>query len=378
MKILFVAVPLLGHVLPLVPLAVALREAGHEVRVACGGGLTEEYTQGLPVDDVAGGLRFDRLATAVALRWPARTWRERRGRAGTDVGGELFGRVNALLLDAAVDLARRWRPDLVVHEPLAVAGAVAAARLGVPAVLQETSLADGPALVAATLASAPMRAALHHHGLDDLPAPRLILTVAPPSVVGPRAGRPMRAVPPVTGGEAPEWLRRPAACPRIVVSRSTVRGLAGGDPSRAVSAVAAALDAEVVLVRPSGRTARKGLPGNVHRTGWVPLEEVLPYATALVHHGGAGGVLGALAVGLPQLVVPGAGDCRANAGLVVARGAGLSVPAHAVSAEVLSRLVHDAGLRRAAQEVRLEMAAMPAPAELVASLVEVAGRRLRT
>lgn len=378
MKILVVAAPLLGHVLPLVPLAVALREAGHEVRVAGGGPVTTARTQGLPVEDVTGGLRFGRVSTQVALRRPVAAVRELDGRAGTEVAGELFGRVNAGLVDAVVDLAQRWRPDLVVHEPLAAAGAVAAARLGVPAVLQENSLADGPQLLAATVASRALRAALHHHGLDDLPPPALVLTVAPPSVVGPRTGLAMRAVPPSAGGSAPEWLRRPCYRPRIVVSRSAVPGPPGGDAHRAVAAVAAALDAEVVLVRAGGRTARRGMTGSVRRTGWVPLDQVLPHATALVHHGAAGGVLGALAVGLPQLVVPGAGDRRSNAELVAARGVGLAVRPRSITAEVLSRLVRDRELRCAAQEVQREMAGMPAPALLVDALVQVAGHHLHT
>lgn len=37
MRIMFVAAPLQGHVLPLIPLAAACRDAGHDVIVASGG-----------------------------------------------------------------------------------------------------------------------------------------------------------------------------------------------------------------------------------------------------------------------------------------------------------------------------------------------------
>lgn len=372
MKVLVVAAPLPGHVLPLVPLAVALEQAGHQVRVACGGQVSTRHTHGLPLEDVAGGVGLVRTATATVLRRPAVAVRELGGRAGTAAVGALFGRVNAALVDPVVELARQWCPDLVVHEPLAGAGAVAAARLGVPAVLHETSLADGPALVAATLCSPALRAALRHHGLDELPAPALVLTLAPRSLVGARLGLPMRAVPPSTADAVPEWLRRPAACPRIVVGSSGACGPGGGDPGPAVVAAAVALDAEVVLVRARGRTARRGLPGNVRRTGWVPLDQVLPHATALVHDGGAGGVLGTLRAGLPQLVVPGAGQRRTNARLVAARGVGLAVPARDITAALLSHLVRDSALRRAAQQVQREMAAMPGPAERVGTLLDLA------
>ena len=36
MRVLVVSAPLLGHLLPLVPLAAALRAAGHDVRIAAG------------------------------------------------------------------------------------------------------------------------------------------------------------------------------------------------------------------------------------------------------------------------------------------------------------------------------------------------------
>ena len=146
MRVLVVSAPLLGHLMPLLPLASALRAAGHEVLLAAGGG---GDTAGLPVRDVAGGLRFGAVALRVTAAHPLRARRELAGRGGTAVVGELFGRVNASLADAVVALVGEWRPDLVIHEPLAVAGAFAAARHGVPAVLQENSLWDGPGLVAA-------------------------------------------------------------------------------------------------------------------------------------------------------------------------------------------------------------------------------------
>jgi UDP:flavonoid glycosyltransferase YjiC (YdhE family) len=150
------------------------------------------------------------------------------------------------------------------------------------------------------------------------------------------------------------------------VSRSTVAGPGGGDPTGAIIAAAPTVDADIVLVRPPGRLPR--LPENVRTVGRVPLDRVLPYATACVHHGGAGSVLGALAAGVPQLVVPGPGDRRHNAEVVTGRGAGLAVAARAVTPDVLTRLVTDAALRTAAGEVRAEMAAMPPPSDVVAAL----------
>ncbi|WP_309114588.1 hypothetical protein [Saccharothrix sp.] len=40
MKVLFVSAPLVGHVFPMIPLAKALRAAGHEVVLATGADVT--------------------------------------------------------------------------------------------------------------------------------------------------------------------------------------------------------------------------------------------------------------------------------------------------------------------------------------------------
>jgi UDP:flavonoid glycosyltransferase YjiC (YdhE family) len=83
---------------------------------------------------------------------------------------------------------------------------------------------------------------------------------------------------------------------------------------------------------------------------------------------GAGTVLGALAAGRPQLAVPGVGDRRGNAAAVAAAGAGLGVPVRGIDAEVLTRLLTDVELRRAAGRIAAEIAAMPPPEALVEPL----------
>lgn len=361
MRVMVVAAPLQGHLLPLIPLAVACRDAGHDVLLASGGDALRTDMAGLPAHDIAPRFRFGPIAMRQLVRHPLRARREIAGRAGVSFVGELFGTANASFAGAVVALAERARPDVIVHEPLAPAGAIAAGRIGVPSVLQENMLFAAPELLAAVAASLPMQR-------FSVPAPELAITVSPPSLVGPRPGRQMRPVPWSGGGDVPEWLLAPAGRARIVVSRSTVPGPGGGDPTAAIVAAAARVDAEIVLARPSAKVRRATLPPNVKVVGRVPLDRVLPYATAYVHHGGAGSVLGGLAAGVPQLAVPGAGDRRHNAELVARRGAGLAVEAKGITAATLTRLVTDEGLALAAREVRDEIAAMPAPADVVPAL----------
>jgi UDP:flavonoid glycosyltransferase YjiC (YdhE family) len=361
MRVLVVSAPLQGHLLPLIPLAAACRDAGHDVLLASGGDVLEIDTAGLPAQDIAPHFSFGRTATRVLLRHPIIGRRELAGRAGVTFVGRLFGAANASFADEVIALAERARPDLIVHEPLAAIGAVAAGRIGVPSVLQENLLFAAPELLAAVAASPPIQKM-------TVPAAELAITISPPSVVGPRPGRQMRPVPFSGGGEVPEWLLTTPERGRIIVTHSTVPGPGSGDPTAAVVAAATRLDAEIVLVRPSEKLRLDGLPPNVRVVGRVPLDRVLPHAAAVVHHGGAGSVLGALAAGVPQLVCPGPGDRRHNAALVARRGAGLAVEAKSITAATLIRLISDAALVTAAREVRDEIAAMPPPADLVPEL----------
>ncbi|MCO1660923.1 glycosyltransferase [Pseudonocardia humida] len=362
MKVLAVAAPLVGHLTPLLPLAGALRAAGHDVLIVTGGDAASVDTGDIPVRDVLGALSMGRIAAPIALARPRLAALEMSGRAGTRMVGRLFGAINARMADGVVALARQWRPDLVLQESLAASGALAAAVVGVPAVLQESNLWDGADLLAVTAADARLRRVLDHYRVDAL-RPAVTIRTGPPSMVGERPGPRMRAVPSSGAGELPGWLAEPGARPRVLVSHSTI-GPSGGDPTAAVVAAADRVDAEFVLVR--GRV--KTLPSNVRATGWIPLDRALRHAAALVHHGGAGSLVQALARGVPQLVVPGAGDRRYNAELVVRRGVGLAAPAKRITADDLTRLVEDAALRRAGQDVAAEIAALPEPASLVPTL----------
>jgi EryCIII-like glycosyltransferase len=358
MRILFVAAPLQGHLLPLVPLAAACRDAGHDVILASGGFPPDVL--GLRTAEIGAGFSLPRSAIRVALRHPGVARAEMRGDAGHAMVGELFGRANRALIDPLEALARKESPDLIVYEPLAEAGAVVAGRLSVPAALQENTLWPATDLFAAVTSASPMAE-------FDIPNPELTIAVTPASLRGgPLAGAiPMRPVPFSGGGAIPDFLLAPGDKPRVLVSRSTLKGPNDGDPMPAVISAAASVDAEFVLVRPAKAV---GIPGNVRVVDRIPLDRALPFAAGFIHHSGAGSVLGGLAAGVPQLTTPGAGDRRYNARLLADRGAGFAVDAKAIGAADLTRLLTDETLRTAAREVAAEIAEMPAPSDVVPAL----------
>jgi len=358
MRIVFVAAPLQGHLLPLIPLAAACRDAGHDV-VLAGGGFPPDVL-GLRTADIGAAFSLPRSAIRVALRHPRIARAEMRGVAGHAMVGELFGRANLALVGPLLALAERERPDLIVFESLGEAGAIVAGRLSIPSVLQENTLWPATDLFRAVTTSTAL-------AQQNIPAPELTIAVTPPSLrSAPATGAiAMRPVPFSGGGAIPDWLLSSGDRPRVLVSRSTLKGPNDGDPGPAVIAAAAHVDAEFVLVRPA---TTRGFPSNVRAVDRIPLNVALPHASAFIHHSGAGSVLGGLAAGVPQLTTPGAGDRRHNAELLAKRGAGLAVEAKAITAAHLIRLLADDTLRTAAQQVAAEIAAMPAPATVVPSL----------
>jgi UDP:flavonoid glycosyltransferase YjiC (YdhE family) len=362
---------MVGHVLPLMPLAAAFRDAGHDVLVATGGdGVEAARKAGLPVRDVAPGVSVGRVFGGAALRHPVHILRMARGDSGTEGVGLAFAGMTARMADGTVELADDWRPDLVLHEGLAPVGALAAGRRGVPSVLVDAIIFDGRRLFEAV--TSHLGELARRHGLAGIPAPADAVVAIPPSLVGERHGRRMRYVPVGGHGDVPEWLPRPDERPVILVSRSTVNDPRPDRLMTSVVAAARGADLDVVLVRPDRAVSRRPLPPNVTTTDWLPFADVLPHVGGMVHHGGAGSVMTALAAGTPQVVVPGSGDRTEHARLVTARGAGLGVPAREITAATLQRLVSDDALRSSAREVAAEIAAMPAPAELVGPLAALA------
>jgi UDP:flavonoid glycosyltransferase YjiC (YdhE family) len=182
------------------------------------------------------------------------------------------------------------------------------------------------------------------------------------------SGQPMRPVGYGGGASLPQSLREPGSRPRILVSHSTIAGPGSTAVLDRIVRLAPQVDADFVLLRAVDRLAGRTLPANVRAVGWAPLPEALETATAIVHHGGAGTIFAALAAGVPQLVTPGPGDRAHNAQTVANRGAGLAVPVKRIDAASLHRLIDDAGLRAASTEVATEIAAMPAPEEIAATV----------
>lgn len=325
MRILLSTTSGAGHFRPLLPFAQALLRAGHEL--ACAApveaadmvereGLRHLPFGGVPDDDPDRGAVFARFATASAEE------------ARQMVVSQVFGRINTTAaLPGGQAAVASFAPDLVIHDAGECAVRLAAEAAGIPAAAVNPSLlnplfftllasgvaelrtelglepdADGAQLLSAPMLSAfpasfdfPEAAAHNVHRFRD---PRLEVTAAQVNEL----------IYVTFGSEAHSF---PFFAP---VLRDAVAGaLTGGLPV----VVSSGVDLESSVLG--------GLDGDLTVERWVDQAEVIARARAVVCHGGSGSTMGALAAGVPLVVVPLFADQPDNAERVVATGCGIRV-----------------------------------------------------
>lgn len=286
----------------------------------------------------------------------------------------MFGALNDRMTDELVTLAHTWQPDLVVYEALAPAGALAAALCEVPAVQHDVVLADTRGLRDQIYAE--MTGAQQRHGRLDLPDDAGRVSLLPASMDGSqRDGWPTRYIPYNGGTMLPDWLLRPPERQRVAVTVGTVSAQVSGLVT-VDTVVRAAAEVDLTIILAIGHTdpGELGpLPADVRTVGWMPLSELLPRCSAVIHHGGSGTVYNGLVAGIPQLVLPDGADRLINARAIVVRGVGLAASRDSLDATLVRRLLEDQEIRDSADEVRAELMAMPTPDTLVPLLSELAG-----
>jgi len=264
-------------------------------------------------------------------------------------------------VDAAV---ATWRPDVVLVDQHALAGALVARRRGLRWVTSSpTSLLHAKSVehhapaqrwLAELYARVQRDAGLEPVAHFDI-SPHLVLLFTSREMVGAASEFPeqFRFVGPMLDhrreiGDFPwEALRRR---PRVLVSLGSVASLHGG---RFFETVAAALrdeDVEVVLGGPEG--ILRDTPANFIVRPWLPQLRLLPHVDAVVSHGG-GFAFEALAFGVPLVLAPVWSDQFATTQQVVAAGAGIRVRYGRVGVEEMRTAVRavldDPAYRRAAQ-----------------------------
>lgn len=379
MRILFSSLGSHGHTYPLLPLAIAAREVGHDVTFVT----TAPFASALAaygIEHVPGGMDMLQAFELADAGPAARKLPDFRPERVSAVFGSILPRSCAAdLVPIIVD----HKPDLVVHE-LANPGAGLAAKVAdVPAVCHSFGRMWRP-----TGPPEVLRRHLHEVAADlgvELPGGDIMslgnpyLDICPPSVQDPEFAVsqtiPLRPVPFSDPGELPSWVREHRE-PLVYLTLGTAFGSAG--VLRTAIAGLATLEAKVLVstARCVEVDALGDVPDNVVVLPWLPQAELLPHTDLVVHHGGAGTTMGTFATGVPHLVLPQGADQFSNADVVTAAGLGDQVLAADLTAEVVAtkarRLLSDETVRAAAKAMAAEVAAMPSPHDVARRLADYA------
>ncbi|NRQ31677.1 activator-dependent family glycosyltransferase [Nonomuraea sp. NN258] len=410
MRVLFAAYAEKTHFLSMVPLAWALHNAGHEVRVASQPGLTDVITRaGLSAVPVGtnhnlGALlkfynsfdpeedepveHFDFLEE----REEKLTWEYLKWGYGTEVVPWWWRVINDPLITELTAFCRSWRPDLVIWEPITYAAPIAARACGAAHArfLWSVDLfarmrghyvrvrdRQPPDQRVDTLAEwLDRRAAKFGLGFtEDMTCGQFTLDPTPPALRLPLdlAYVPVRYVPYNGVSVVEPWLRVPPERPRIGITLGTsaIERLSGyGLPVREILDALADLDVEVVAALPGAEPA--GLPDNVRLASFVPLDVLAPTCTVMINHGGPGTVFTTARHGVPQLTMPAIFDELVLGRRLAQEGAGLMLDQDQVSGDSVRnrvvRLLADTDFAQGAARLRAQMRAMPHPHQVVGEL----------
>lgn len=103
------------------------------------------------------------------------------------------------------------------------------------------------------------------------------------------------------------------------------------------------------------------IPVNTIVLPWVAQADVFPLASAMLHHGGSGTLLGGLAAGLPMVIAPLFADQPINAKQVEEAGAGLAVldPSPDKLRSAIERVLAQKKFQNGAKGIAADMAKMP-------------------
>ncbi|MCO5967863.1 glycosyltransferase [Actinoallomurus soli] len=348
MKILFTVGGSQAIVFAVTPLGSAARNAGHEVLLAADEPLMEAAESvGLP---------------AVCIT-PDRMRYGQDGMTATD------------RLDALLDLAEVWTPDLVVgglsHVPR-----VFAARIKVPYARQVwhvASMADRD-----RTAEEMLQPELERLGLGELPGPGMFINLCPPSLrpPGSPAARSMRWVPRVRQRRLEPWVyTRPDGRPRVLITAGTRNLVLDtlGTPLRRLVDELTGAGAEVLVAALPEAAERLGAELGDVRVGWIPLDVVAPTCDLAVHHGGATTVATMMNAGVPQMIIP---DKRMSANVAESLcgfGSALMVdgqrpdPGELIGA-ACREILSDPRYAERARLLAEESASLPTPAEVLREL----------
>jgi glycosyltransferase (activator-dependent family) len=415
MRVLLTVFASRAHIFNVVSLGWALRAAGHEVRVA-GHPDTMEIVSATGLTAVAVGDVLDmggawqsrgtgnlevlsRGLTVEHDEQLARGWDHVLGELTMACGVRYEFLADQSFVDGLVKLARAWQPDLVIWDALTFAGAVAAKACGAaharllfgldltyrlftdflrlrdeqPPELRDSPLDDW------------FTGRLSRVGVEYTPDMALEMmtgqwTIDPMqqwmSLPTTLPTVPMRAIPYNGPTTIPSWVYEEPARPRVCLTLGvSLRELVGGAmvSTSELLTTLASLDIELIATLDASQLDTSSIPSNVTVVDFVPLNELLPSCSAMIHQNGFGTLTNAVTHGVPSVIIPDPfWDEAEGARMLEGRGAALTLMPADFTAEALrsclDRVLTEESFRRSAAHTRRDLLSAPTPQEIVPTL----------
>ncbi|PZE86869.1 MULTISPECIES: glycosyltransferase [unclassified Curtobacterium] len=364
MRLLFAAVPALGHLLPLAPFIHAAREAGHDVAVLTSAGMAPAMELELPgVTLLPAGPMPPELFAEVARRVPGSDPAAAPEPAAV---AEFFAGVRVdLSADTAIEEATRWQPDAIIADAVDFVGPLVATALAIPHAL----VAFGPALPPefTTPLFSVVASRYADRGLALVP-PAAMFDPAP-SLLQPDGWVPPEFVIPFQ--PAPHQ-REDSAAANLFASAGeripvllTLGTVFGNDTL--LGALVSNLESEQtdVVATVMEKAEQHHNTDHVRYEAFRPLAELLPGASVVVSAGGAGTVLAALSQGIPLVVIPQGADQFINAERAAAAGAAKVISDPADTLDAVLEVTADAQYAAAAAAIRDQMRGRQTPRQAI-------------
>lgn len=337
MRVLFSSTAGQGHLQPLIPLIRAFESQGHEVLTVAPLSLAETLN--------AEAINF-RLSEEPPRPESDRLWALfptlARPEASQLVEREWFARLclNAMLptVQNAVD---EWSPDLIIRETCAYAAAVVADRLSLRHAQVGISTATAQASVLLELVTPELEElsiGLTRRIFESPYLTKFPVSLDPSPYPTTIRYRDIEKRDPHPLGNW--WPGNDSPLVYLTFGTMATRTENGQELLRGVLASIQVLDIRI-LVTTGSKTGPEHLDvaQNVHVESWVAQEDAFAEASIVICHGGSGTTMGALAAGVPLILLPLFADQPTNAALVQKAGAGIVVGDGGESADSNSKNV---------------------------------------
>ena len=386
MRVLISTTSGVGHIFPVLPLAIELQRQGHTViwataQESC------SIVEGKGIAASPAGLTSKERAQRFSATYPDALAVPPRQRRAVAFSGLMAATAAPVMMDVLEPLFDQFRPDLVVHETAELAAPPIAKSKSVPCVTVAFSGELSQSVLAAgVVAAAPLwlrrgleappdlgmydGAYLHPFApaLGQRPLGANIFDMKPLSVDGHSNG-------------CPAWLES-LGTERPLVYATHGTELGSRAPWEAIINGLAMVDVDAVVTVGRGVNLESLLamvadraPGRIIIENYIPQAILMERSDVVLSHGGAGTMLAAAVAGLPQIVIPTFADHFENADAFVGAGVALAIEDGDLSSAKISDQLHhilqDSRFRDRAGVLSRAFSEMSSPEIVAARLVEL-------